>query len=131
MFSFDDLLKLLKRRFKAIPNVVEEDIEAWLETAYAEHDRSTTQVLPSALATLMLLHAEADGTGQVALMTAHYFSFTDKDEAVDKSMVSENYRKASDALWARYNKKRRDGVEEFGGPSMHFMRRVDRPDIDG
>lgn len=131
MFSYNDLLDLLEKRFKAIPNVDLEDIEAWLETAYAEHGRDVNDVLTPAFATLVLLFAEADGTGQVALMTSHYFSFTDKDETVDKSMVSENYRMASEALWKRYENKKKEGVEGFGGPSMHYMRRVDRPDIDG
>lgn len=130
MFSYEDIMKIMERRFGAIPNVEVEDIETWLQSSYAEHGVGVRETLNPGLATLVLLHAEADGTGHVALMTSHYFSFTDKDETVDKSMVSENYRMASEALWKRYNQKRKEGVEGFGGPSMHFMSRIDRTDVD-
>lgn len=127
MYNFDKLVEKLMQRFKEVPHVEDDDVELWVEQAMIEHDLTESQSVSPELASLILLHAEADGTTQVALRTAHYFNFTDKDETVDKSNVSENYRKAADDLWARYRRKRDEGVDEFGGSKLKFMKRVDRP----
>lgn len=131
MYSFSDILKLLEKKFNAVPNVSQEDVEAWLEESFAEHGVTRTTQVPPQFATLILLYAEALGTGQVAVATAHYFSFTDKDEEVDKSMVSEGYLKVSKLLWDRYDLKSRQKIDGFRGSNVRYMRRLDRDDANG
>lgn len=117
---------MLVTRFKEVPNVDVEDIKLWLETSYGVHGVNMQGNVTPSVASLILLHAEADGTNQIALRTSHYYSFTDKDEAIDKSMISESYRKTAEALWKRYDKMKAEGVDEFGGSKVHYMRRLDR-----
>lgn len=126
MYTFSELIEMITQRFKTIPNVDEDDINLWLETSYGVHGVSIRETVSPDMASLIMLHAEADGVSQVALRTAYYFKFTDKDEEVDKSKVSDNYRAAADVLWKRYAQKKDEGVEGFGGSSIHYMRRIDR-----
>lgn len=127
METLESLSERLYRRFKSVPNLTEEDVVVWVEDAIIEHGYSIEQQIPPEIASLIQLYAEADGTAQIALRTAHYFSFTDKDEKIDKSMVPKQYQAQADALWARYRRKRDEGVEGFGGSVVRYMRRVDRP----
>lgn len=130
MFTFEELIEAIEQRYTDVPNVTDTDVELWVVTALAEHGLTKNDVISSEVAALVMLHAEADGASQIAFKTAHYFKFSDKDESVDKSMISQNYREAADALWARYRRKRAEGVGGIGGSVMHFMRRIDR-EIDG
>lgn len=127
MSSKDDLSNRLLDRFKDVTNIDITDVEEWVETAMNEHGYKATDNVPTKYIPLILLHAEADGASQIALRTAYFFSFVDKDESVDKSMVSSNYLKLADSLWARYRRKKDEGVGDIGGSRMAFMRRVDRP----
>lgn len=125
--SFDKLSERLLKRFKDVPTVDKEDVEAWIETAMNEHGYEIDDYVPTKLFPLILLYAEADGTSQIALRTAYYFSFVDKDESIDKSMVSTRYRMLAETLWKRYKDKKIESVEEFGGSRISYMKRVDRP----
>lgn len=125
--DFKELVEMLLKRFNDVPNVDESDVESWLEASIMEHGIRMGQRIPPELIPLIMLYAEAEGASRVAMKTAHYFEFTDKDESIDKSMISDNYRKIAEGLWSRYRLKKDEGVEGFGGPVMKFMRRVDRP----
>lgn len=127
MANKDELSDRLLNRFKDVPKVGPEDVGSWIELAMNEHGLDSSDNVPTEVIPLVLLYAEADGALQVALRTAHYFEFTDRDEAVNKSMISEQYRELSDALWKRYQRKKDEGVEGFGGARFHIMKRVDRP----
>lgn len=127
METLETIKERLFKRFGSVPNVTEDDIEVWVLDSMLEHGFSKEDSIPTEIAPLVLLYAEADGTSQIALRTAHYFSFTDKDEKIDKSMIPKQYQAQADALWSRYRRKRDEGVEGFGGPVVKFMRRVDRP----
>lgn len=127
MNDFDEVIRMLTNRFREVPNLSVEDLESWTETALLEFGIKRGDRIPPPLIPLILLHAEADGASQIALKTAHYFKFTDKDETIDKSKISENYRQISSDMWKRYRLKKDEGVEGYGGAVMKFMRRVDRP----
>jgi|SRR5699024_1407045 len=126
MYSFSEVLEMIKSRFNSIPNVSEDDIAVWVEASYSWHGLDKADIVSPEFASLIMLYAEADGTSQVALRTSHFFEFSDKDESVNKSMISENYRKAAESLWNRYYRKRDEGVDGYGGSTMHYMRRLDR-----
>lgn len=124
--DYQEVVEMLKKRFSDVPNVTDDDIESWADSSLIEHNIRLGSRIPPELLPLILLYAEADGASRIALKTAHYFEFTDKDETVDKSKVSESYRKIAEDLWKRYRLRKDEGVEGFGGPQMKFMRRVDR-----
>lgn len=127
MNSHDELAERLADRFKNIPEMDDEDAGLWVEASMDEHGFSKDETIPPELVPLVLLYAEADGASQLALRTAYYFSFVDKDESVDKSMIPGHYRKLADTLWERYRVKKEEGVEGFGGSRLSIMKRVDRP----
>lgn len=127
MDDFNELVRFLANRFRDVPGVTDEDIEAWAEAALLEHGLKRGDRIPPPLMQLILLFAEADGASQVALKTAHFFKFTDKDESVDKSMISKSYQGVANEAWRRYQQKKDEGVEGYGGPVVKYMRRIDRP----
>lgn len=127
MAELKELSERLKSRFKDVPNVDENDTDEWVRTSMNEHGFSSQASVPIETIPIVLLHAEADGTSQVALRTAYYFMYSDRDETVDKTEVAKNYRQLAKALWERYRIKRAQGVEGIGGAGFSIMTRVDRP----
>lgn len=125
MAVLQELAELLLRRFRDVPNVTIADTLDWMEWSLMEHGYRIDQNVPDVARPLVLLHAEADGTSQIALRTAFYFEYRDGEEAVDKSMVSDQYRSISEKLWERYYRKKSEGID--GSSQVSFMRRVDRP----
>lgn len=127
MATMDELKQRLLRRFNGVPEVTEADAEDWVVTALNEHGYSSPDDVPADDLALIMLYAQADGASQISLATAHYFSFTDKDQTVDKSKISDQYSKLADELWARYNRKKSEGTASgFGGSRFHIAKRVDR-----
>lgn len=127
MSNHEELTSRLLTRFKDVPKVDDGDVSEWIETAMNEHGFKKTDNVPAKLIPLIMLYAEADGASQISLRTAYYFSFVDKDESIDKSMIAGNYRRLADSLWDRYRRKKNEGAGDIGGSRMKFMRRVDRP----
>lgn len=126
MATLAELSGTLIRRFKNVPNVGLEDVTDWVMLAMAEHGFEATDDVPLELTNLVLLYAEADGAGAIALYTAHYFSYKDGEESVDKRGVSEQYRKVATELWKKYNTKRANSGFA-GGTRFSIMKRADRP----
>ena len=126
MALLSELAVMLMRRFREVPGVSLEDTTEWMEYSFREHGYRLDQNVPENAISLVLLHAEADGTSQIALRTAFYFEYKDADEAVDKSMVSDTYRTLSEKLWERYYRKKSEGTDGSGGSSVAFMQRRDR-----
>lgn len=127
MATENDLTHRLLKRFKDVPGVEIEDVTEWMETALNAHGFELSDNVPSEDVPLIMLYAESDGASQIALRTAYYFSYTDRDEAVDKSMIADQYRRLSEELWERYLRKKGDGTSNFGGSRFTVMKRVDRP----
>lgn len=122
MATLTEIAERLLRRFKNVPNVTVDDASDWAEEALLAHGYMSTDDVPSDQTTILLLSAQAEGALQIALATAHYFNYTDGDESVDKSKVSEQYRKLAQDLRIECERKK----AEIGGSSFKAMRRLDR-----
>lgn len=122
MATYSELSERLLKRFKGVPNITIEDAADWTEEAMLEHGYSTTDAVPSEKSTLILLFAQSQGALQIALASAHFFNYRDGEEQVDKSKVSDQYRKLSQDLRAEYDRKK--AVES--GSTVAFPKRVDR-----
>jgi hypothetical protein len=127
MATLSELAVRLQTRFREVPNVDIEDTTAWMEWSLLEHGYRLDQNVPTNALPLVLLYAEADGTSQIALRTAFYFEYRDGEEAVDKSMISDQYKSISEKLWERYYRKKSEGTDGAGGSQVAFMQRRDRP----
>lgn len=125
--TIGELSQRLLDRFKDVPNVDIKDTEEWIEMGMNEHGYSRQDNVPTEFIPFVMLYAEADGASQVALRTAYYFEYSDKDESVNKTKVADNYRKLAESLWERYRHKRSEGIGDIGGSRYHQMTRVDRP----
>lgn len=121
-----ELSERLLERFKDVPNVNIDDVEEWIEMGMNEHGYNRQDDVPTKFIPIVMLYAEADGASQVALRTAYFFEYSDRDESVDKTKVAENYRKLAEQLWSRYKHKRMEGVGDIGGSRYAQMKRVDR-----
>lgn len=126
MASQVELAEKLLRRFKGVPNVTAEDASDWITSAMAEHGFDADADVPLQFEQLVLLFAEADGAGLIALQTAYFFSYKDGEESVDKRGVSEQYRKVATELWKKYERKKADSGLT-GATRFHIMKRADRP----
>jgi hypothetical protein len=106
MATVSELAQRLLTRFKNVPNVATEDTHAWVEDSALEHGYSADADIPDDKQSLILLYAQANGTEQVALNTAHYFSYSDGDESVTKAGTSQRYLQIARELWDRYQLSR-------------------------
>lgn len=124
MATLQDMSTRLMAKFRNVPNVTQEDAEAWLTSALYQHGLKEFEQLPTEEEHLVIILAQAEGARDIAVMTAHYFSYTDNDEQVDKSMVSEQYRKLSDSLLKEYERRR----AKLSTQSVRFKyaKRIDR-----
>lgn len=126
MATLEELAPQLLRRFRNVPNVTIEDATDWVTLSMAEHGYNAEDNVPTGFITLIMLYAEADAAGAIALQSAYYFSYKDGEESVDKRGVSEQYRKVATELWKRYERKKADsGLSE--STRFSVARRVDRP----
>lgn len=127
MAKLEELSERLMRRFRDVPGVKKDDTDGWIELSMNEHGFSGQDDVPLEYVSIVMLYAEADGASQIALRTAYYFEYRDKDETVNKTKVAEQYRKIAETLWDKYKTKRFEGVEDIGGSQFHIMTRADRP----
>lgn len=126
MAELAEMSTTLLRRFKNVPNVELEDATDWITLSMAEHGYEPDDDVPAEIMPLILLYAEADGAGAISLYTAHYFSYKDGEESVDKRGVSEQYRKVATELWKKYERKRADSPYVTGATRFSIMKRADR-----
>jgi hypothetical protein len=121
MANVTELSARLLKRFKNVPNVTAEDAYDWTEESMLVHGYTSADNVPSDKELLLLLYAQAEGALQISLGSAHFFSYSDGDEQVDKTMVSEQYRKLAKDLREEYALKRATDSSR-----VVFMKRVDR-----
>lgn len=126
MAKLKELSDRLLTRFKDVPGVEDEDTELWIKMSLNDHGYKEDANVPLEDVSLVMTYAEADGASQIALRTAYYFQYSDRDESVDKTNVAEQYRKLADSLWDRYKEKRAKGTNNFGGSKFSVATRVDR-----
>ncbi|WP_079516521.1 hypothetical protein [Rossellomorea marisflavi] len=125
MAKKSELAETLLSRFKGVPNVEQEDVEAWIDRSLLEHGYRLDQDVRDDDQLLILLYAEWDGITQISLRTAYYFEYKDAEESVDKRMVSETYRNLADSLWKTYERKKNE-AGRTAGPRFTIMTRADR-----
>lgn len=126
MANLEEMSATLLTRFKGVPKITLEDCTDWMAISFIEHGFRLDRAIPVASEPLVLLYAEADGVTQIALRTAYYFEYRDGEEAVDKSMISDQYKSLSDKLWERYFRKKSEGTDGTGGSAFYVMPRIDR-----
>lgn len=126
MATLAELSERLLKRFKGVPNITIEDATDWTEDAMLEHGYKSSQTVPTESESLILLYAQAEGARQISLATAHYFQYTDGEESVNKSMISEQYRKLALDLKSDYERKKADGAGSIGGSRFRGLPRADR-----
>ena len=124
MATLQDMTARLLAKFRNVPNVTQEDVEAWLTSALHQHGKSDFSLVPVEEEHLVLILAQAEGARDIAMMTAHYFRYTDNNEQVDKSMVSEQYRKLSDSLLKEYERRRSKLASQ--NVRFRYAKRIDR-----
>ncbi|MFC9419595.1 hypothetical protein ACIG6B_28550 [Bacillus mobilis] len=105
----------LESRLAKVPKVTPEDIGNWLAEAEAESEL-TEEVNANAVFYLTLSFAYES----IAADAARYFSYTDGEESVDKSMIFANYKKLSADALKKYRKYRRGK-----GTHQTFAKRAD------
>lgn len=124
MATSKELAERLYRRFNGVPNFTEEVAQALIDDSLSTHGLSPDADIPLDQTNRVLLFAQSEGAWQVAFSVAHYFKYTDGEESVDKSMVSDNYRQLAKDLREDY-----DAEINPGKGSIRFtqMTRIDRP----
>jgi hypothetical protein len=85
------LVTRLTNKFSKVPNVTTDDIESWLDDAVLLHGVLTVEEVPESEVGAVLLLAQSVGCRSIALSVAHYFSYVDGDEQVDKTMLVTQY----------------------------------------
>lgn len=121
MANLTELSTRLLKRFKNVPNVTAEEATDWTEESMLIHGYNSTDYVPADRELLVLLYAQAEGAFQISLATAHYFNYTDGEESVDKTMVSEQYRKLAQDLREEYARNKAAATSAF-----RALKRVDR-----
>lgn len=129
MASLHELEQRLAARFSGVPGVTDTDLTAWLtEASYIYgYSPTTLDTVPDVETPLVLLLAQIQGARAIAFSTAHYFKYTDAEESVDKTKVSEQYLAMVTSLTADYVRDR-DVVDRNKRQysTFHVMRRLDR-----
>lgn len=118
-----ELAERLARRFKGVPNFDIKDAQELVNDALQVHGLGPSATVPANKITLVLLYAQYEGALRIALATAHYFSYTDGEESVDKSKISEQYRKLAADLRNQYEMEKARAT----GASFSVAQRIDRP----
>ena len=121
--SAKELAELLQRRFKGVPGFTPEDADELITDAMRTHGYAPTDGVKEGDINLIVLYAQVQGTWQIAMSVAHYFSFSDGEESVDKSMIADNYRRLAKDLQIDYDTEK---GKQFGN-NFRIMPRIDRP----
>lgn len=124
MAELSELNTRLLAKFKHVPNVTSEDVDGWVVEATYQYGYTpdTVATIPKQETGLLLLLAQAEGCRQIAVAVAHYFKYADGDESVDKTTVSEQYRKMAQEISEEYERRRK----QTGKSSFIAPRRIDR-----
>ncbi|QOT13729.1 hypothetical protein JNUCC32_31065 (plasmid) [Paenibacillus sp. JNUCC32] len=128
MATLPELTERLAARFHNVPGVLPTDIDAWLTEALYQYGYSplTAADIPDDETPLVITLAQIQGARSIAFSVAHYFKYTDGEEAVDKTMVSEQYRKLAADLAAEYERERGVIIGRKSASTFKVMRRIDR-----
>lgn len=125
MVTYQQLADRLYRRFKGVPNFEMTDATELVTDAMQTHGYEPSDTVSAKDVTRILLLSQSEGAWQVALSVAHYFKYTDGEEGVDKSEVSEQYRKLARDIRVDYEGELATDI--IGTSKYKVMRRIDRP----
>ena len=123
MANRTELAERLYRRFKGVPNFDLDDAQELVDESLEFHGYELSADVPADKESMILLYAQKEGAWQIAFSVAHYFKFADGEESVDKSMVSDNYRRLARDLQDEYDKEK----GKIFGNNFRLMPRIDRP----
>lgn len=123
MATSSELANRLLTRFKGVPNFGMEDAAELIDDALQVHGLDPSATVPANKINLVLLFAQAEGAWRIALATAHYFQYTDGEESVNKSGVSEQYRRLATELRKQYEAEK----SKESGARFSVATRIDRP----
>lgn len=128
MATFNELETRLAARFRGVPGVTPEDIDAWLTEALYQYGYSPTTAadVPDDETSLVLTLAQIQGARVIALSVAHYFKYTDGEESVDKTMVAEQYRKLAADLVTEYEREKSIIIGRKSASAFKVAHRLDR-----
>ena len=118
-----ELATILFKRFKGVPSFTEEEAEELVNDAMRVHGYAPSDSVKQGDENLVLLYAQYNGAWQIALSVAHYFKFGDGEEQVDKSMITDNYRRLAKDLQNDYETEK----GKLFGNNFRIMKRLDRP----
>ena len=118
-----ELATILFKRFKGVPSFTEEEAEELVNDAMRVHGYAPSDSVKQGDENLVLLYAQYNGAWQIALSVAHYFKFGDGEEQVDKSMITDNYRRLAKDLQNDYEMEK----GKLFGNNFRVMKRIDRP----
>ena len=118
-----ELATILFKRFKGVPSFTEEEAEELVNDAMRVHGYAPSDSVKQGDENLVLLYAQYNGAWQIALSVAHYFKFGDGEEQVDKSMITDNYRRLAKDLQNDYEMEK----GKLLGNNFRVMKRIDRP----
>lgn len=124
-----EISALLYSRFKDVPELTMEDTNAAVDEAIAIFGLDELDI-PEKELSKILTYTSSEIAMKIAFNTASYFKFTDGEESVDKSMVSDNYRKLAGVYRTQYESMTRT-EERRAKASFKNTKRIDRPPFQG
>lgn len=123
MATIQQIEQRLARRFA---NVALSDVTNTLQDALLSLGYDINSEVPATDVNRVLAYASAELATNISVNAARYFSYSDGEESVDKTMISEQYRKLALQFRADYEvEEAKRNVTETS--SFRVMTRVDRP----
>lgn len=122
-----DIVNRVNSYFEGIDEVTPTDVTIWVNEAKGEHNIRLDEEIPAELVNITVLYARIVGVETLALKTASYFSFTDGEESINKTGISQRYDALALRLRKKYDSDKRD-ISALATPAaFRIVRRVDRP----
>lgn len=115
----------LLKRFKGVPNYDISDATLAVEDAMLSMGYAVTDSVPDDKVTALLLYAQSESAFNIAMSVAHYFQYTDGEESVNKSMISDKYKALAKDLRDRFDEEL-EKEKLRNGSSFSIATRVDR-----
>lgn len=126
MATKTELNELLLKRFKNVPNITADDCGTWIDSALLAEGFATTEDIPQDRLYVFMILAQAEGAMDIAMSAAHYFSYSDGDEHVDKTKIPFEYRQLEKELRDKYRQERDRNKAATNGVRFRTARRLDR-----
>lgn len=123
MATIQQIEQRLARRFA---NVALSDVQDTLADCFISLGYDYNAEVPATDVNRVLAYASAELATNISVDAARYFSYTDGEESVDKTMISEQYRKLALQFRADYEVEEAK-LNASARSSFRSMKRLDRP----